>query len=318
MPPVQLGSTANWPEFPIDDFDPRMHRIHLIVNPSAGRGAALRLAPAVLARLCARGLACEARATRARGEASMLVSEALRAGASCVAVLGGDGTVNEAVNGYVGVASESQALAVIPAGTGNDFAKMLGASGDWRDACDRVADGTRRRVDLGRCNGRYFANGIGAGFDAQVAIEANAMRWLRGDAVYGVALARTLLLRYATPHARITHDGGVHEGCVTMLAVANGTTYGGAFRIAPGADVADGLLELMVADQLSRAGILRFIPHALRGTHVGRSGVTFLRTRCVTVVTEQPLPVHADGEIIDRAATRLDIEVLPAALLVAA
>jgi len=82
--------------------------------------------------------------------------------------------------------------------------------------------------------------------------------------------------------------------------------------------VADGLLELMVADQLSRAGILRFIPHVLRGTHVGRSGVTFLRTRCVTVETEQPLPVHADGEIIDRAATRLDIEVLPAALLVAA
>jgi YegS/Rv2252/BmrU family lipid kinase len=295
-----------------------MHRVHLIVNPCAGRGAAQRLAPAVLARLCERGLACEARATRAPGDASMLVAEALRAGASCVAVLGGDGTVNEAVNGYVGVARESQALAFIPAGTGNDFAKMLGARGDWRDACDRVADGARRRVDLGRCNSRYFANGIGAGFDAQVAIEANGMRWLRGNAVYGFALAKTLLLRYATPHARVTHDGGVLEGRITMLAAANGTTYGGAFRIAPGADVADGLLDLMVADQLSRAGILGFIPHVLRGTHVGRSGVTFVRTRRVVLETEQPLAVHADGEIIDRAATRLDIEVLPGALLVAA
>lgn len=295
-----------------------MDRVHLIVNPSAGRGAAQRLAPAVLARLRERGLACETRATRAPGEASILVAEALRAGAGCIAVLGGDGTVNEAVNGYVGVARDSQALAFIPAGTGNDFAKMLDARGDWRNACDRVADRARRRVDLGRCNGRCFANGIGAGFDAQVAIEANAMRWLRGNAVYGAAVARTLLLRYATPHARITYDGGVLEGRVTMVAAANGTTYGGAFRIAPGADVADGLLDLMVADQLSRAGILGFIPHVLRGTHVGRSGVTFVRTRRVVLETGQPLAVHADGEIIDRAATRLDIEVLPGALLVAA
>ncbi|OFZ98957.1 MAG: hypothetical protein A2Z64_02815 [Betaproteobacteria bacterium RIFCSPLOWO2_02_67_12] len=294
-----------------------MRRVHLVVNPRAGRGAAQRLAPAVLARLCERGLACEVRATRAPGEASALVAEALRAGASCVAILGGDGTVNEAVNGYVGVARESQALALIPCGTGNDFAKMLGASGNWRDACDRIADGLRRRVDAGRCNGRYFANGIGAGFDAQVAIEANGMRWLRGNAVYAVALTRTLLLHHGTPYARIAHDGGVLEGRITMLAAANGTTYGGAFRIAPGADVADGLLDLMVADQLSRSGILGFIPHVLRGTHVGRSGVTFVRTRRVVLDAEQPLAVHADGEIIDRAATRLEIEVLPGALLVA-
>ncbi len=295
-----------------------MRRIHLIVNPRAGRGAAQRLAPAVLARLCGHGLACEVRATRAPGDASQLVTEALRGGAACVALLGGDGTVNEAVNGYVGVARESQALAFIPAGTGNDFAKMLGADGDWRTACDRIAAGGTRRVDAGRCNGRHFANGIGAGFDAQVAIEANALTWLRGNAVYGVAVARTLALRYATPLARIAHDGGVLEGRITMLAAANGSTYGGAFRIAPGADVADGLLELMVADRLSRAGIIGFIPHVLRGTHVGRSGVTFLRTRRLTVQTEQPLPVHADGEIIDRAATRLEIEVLPGALRVVA
>lgn len=295
-----------------------MHRVHLIVNPRAGRGAAQRLAPAVLARLCERGLACEVRTTRLPGDASLLVTEALRAGAECVALLGGDGTVNEAVNGYIGVARDAQALAFIPAGTGNDFAKMLDAGGDWRTACDRIATRSRRRVDAGRCNGRHFANGIGAGLDAQVAIEANALGWLRGNAVYGAALARTLLLRYATPHARITHDGGVLEGRVTMVAAANGMTYGGAFRIAPGADIADGLLDLMVADQLSRAGILGFIPHVLRGTHVGRRGVSFVRTRRVVVQTEQPLAVHADGEIIDRAATRLDIEVLPGALLVVA
>jgi YegS/Rv2252/BmrU family lipid kinase len=264
-----------------------------------------------------RGVACAVRETRAPGDGEALAVDALREGTSCVAVVGGDGSVYEAVNGYLRAARGEQALAVIPAGTGNDFAKMLGR-GDWRAACERIAGGARRRVDAGICNGRYFANGIGAGFDAQVAIEARAIPWLRGNAVYGAALARTLLLSYATPHARIAHDGGTLEGQVTMIAAANGTTYGGAFRIAPQADVADGLLELMVADRLSRAGIVGFIPHVMRGTHIGRRGVTLVRSRRIVIETGEPLAVHADGEILDRAATRLEIDTLPGALLVAA
>ena len=295
-----------------------MPAVALIVNPSAGRGAGRRLVPEVQARLRQQGLDTDLRLSNAPGETTSLVADALRDGADCVAVAGGDGTVNEAVNGYVGVAREDQALAIIPLGTGNDFAKILGVGGDWRLACERIAEGRRRRVDAGRCNGRVFANGIGAGFDAQVALEANGIRWLHGNAVYGLALARTLLLRYATPHARITHDGGTMEGRITMLAAANGTTYGGAFRIAPDADIADGLLDMMVADRLSRAGIIGFIPHVLRGTHVGRLGVTMVRTKRVTVVTDEPIVVHADGEIIDRAATRIEVEVLPGILLVAA
>ena len=293
-----------------------MHRVALLVNPSAGRGAGRRLAPDVHERLRQAGTQCEIQFTSGPGEMRALVAAALREGADCVAVAGGDGSVNEAVNGYVGAARENQALAVIPLGTGNDFAKMLGVGNDWRHACERIASGRRRRVDAGRCNGHVFANGIGAGFDAQVALEANGIRWLRGNGVYGVALARTLLLRYSTPNARIVHDGGVIEGRITMLAAANGTTYGGAFRIAPGADIADGMLDLMVAEQLSRVGIIGFIPHVLRGSHVGRKGVTMVRTRRLVVETDEPLVVHADGEIIDRTAKRLEVDVLPGALLV--
>jgi len=288
----------------------------LLVNPAAGRGAGQRLAPEVRERLRQAGIECEMQFTRAPGEMRALVAAALRVGVDCVAIAGGDGSVNEGVNGYVGVASESQAFAVIPLGTGNDFAKMLGVGNDWRGACERIASGRRRRVDAGRCNGHVFANGIGAGFDAQVALEANGIRWLRGNAVYGLALARTLLLRYATPNARVVHDGGVIEGRITMLAAANGTTYGGAFRIAPTADIADGMLDLMVADRLSRAGIIGFIPHVLRGSHVGRKGVTMVRTRRLLVETDEPLVVHADGEIIDRAARRLEVVVLAGTLRV--
>ena len=295
-----------------------MSRVALLVNPAAGRGAGRQLAPEVRDRLRRAGTQCEIALTRGPGEMRALVAAALLDGADCVAVAGGDGSVNEAVNGYVGVARENQALAVIPLGTGNDFAKMLGVGNDWRHACERIAGGRRRRVDAGRCNGHVFANGIGAGFDAQVALEANGIRWLRGNAVYGLALARTLLLRYVTPNARIVYDGGMIEGRITMLAAANGTTYGGGFRIAPDADIADGMLDLMVAHRLSRAGIIGFIPHVLRGSHVGRRGVTMVRTRRLVVETDEPLAVHADGEIIDGAAKRLEVEVLKGAVLAVA
>ena len=210
-----------------------MPRIALIANPSAGRGQGGRIAGEALKPLRSADPHCEAVQSRGPGQIASLVASALRTNVNLVAVAGGDGTVNEAVNGYVGIAGEHQALGVIPVGTGNDFAKMLGVGNNWQLACERIVAGQLRRVDLGRCNGRVFANGIGAGFDALVALEANGIGWLRGNAVYGVAVARTLLLRYATPNARIVHDGGVLESRITMLAAANGTTYGGAFRIAP-------------------------------------------------------------------------------------
>lgn len=296
----------------------RVSGLDLVVNPCAGRGRAGRTLPQVLERLRRLGFAVEPKLTRAPGEAGALVRAALQRGADCVAVAGGDGTLNEALEGYVGVARDGQALAVVPLGTGNDFAKMLGHASDWARACDAIGAGARRRVDAGVCNGRFFVNGIGAGFDAQVALEAQGVRWLRGNAVYGLALARTLLLRYATPRARLSHDAGVHEGEVTLVAAANGAYYGGAFHMAPQADVADGLLDVVIADALSRLGILGLVPHVLRGTHLGRPGVRMLRTRRLVLEAEAPLVVHADGEILARAATRLEIDVLPEALLVAA
>ena len=151
-----------------------------------------------------------------------------------------------------------------------------------------------------------------------MALEADRVPWLRGTAVYVAALARTLLLQHRTPFARIEHDGGTLERRITLVAAANGNTYGGAFRIAPAADITDGLLELVVADAMSRGAILRFVPQVMRGTHVGRDGVTVLRTRRVVVETDEPLALHADGEIIGDAVRRIEIEVLTGALLVAA
>lgn len=284
----------------------------LIINPVAGKGAGRALAEALVDRLSAYGVTTETHFTQERGHAEALVAEAAAAHTSVI-VAGGDGTVCEAVNGAMR-AERPPAIGLLPLGTGNDFAKMLGLDHDWQAACRRVADGRTRSVDIGCCNGRYFANGVGIGFDAQVAAEASRVRYLRGNAVYFLALARTLALRYATPHVRIEHDGGTLNHRVTLVAAANGRWYGGAFRIAPDAEIDDGYLELVVARGLGRLGILRLVPRVLRGTHVRDPAVEVMRTRRATVISDVPLPAHVDGESLPGETLRLEIEILPRAL----
>lgn len=289
-------------------------KIPLVVNPVAGRGAGRALAERIVAELDRAGLEVEPVFTAAPHHAEELV-RGVAASHERVLVAGGDGTVCEAVNGAMD-APRRPRLGIIPIGTGNDFAKMLGPDRNWRAACRRIACAAGSQVDVGRCNGRYFANGIGIGFDAQVAIEARRVRYLRGNAVYFLALARTLLLRYATPQVTVSHDGGVLRQSITLVAAANGRWYGGAFCMAPDADIRDGRLELVVARGLGRAGILRLVPKVLRGTHIHDQAVRVFRTRRASVISDIPLPVHADGEILAGDATRLDIEILPRALTV--
>src|SRR5690606_18442403 len=141
-------------------------------------------------------------------------------------------------------------------------------SRNWRQVCDKLAAGHTTPMDVGKCNDVYFANGIGAGFDAKVARIANGIRWLRGDAVYAAALLRTLVFHHDNPRVRVTTETESFSHRATLLAVANGRVYGGSFRIAPGASIADGLLDVVFAENFSRAQILKLVPRVLRGTHL--------------------------------------------------
>ncbi len=307
----------------------------LLINPVSGRGNGRKLAETLHRQLNDLGVECERHYTRARLEAVDIV-RALAERHDRILVAGGDGTWCEAVNGVM-LANRRPVLGLIPIGTGNDFAKMLDYGNDWRAACHAIAGGRTRRVDLGRCRYgmsrepiaepsgqnpeslcRYFANGAGIGFDAQVSREARRIRYLHGNAVYLLAVARTLLLSYATPHVTIEHDHGTLQQTITLIAAANGRCYGGAFHIAPQARVDDGYLELICARGLSRLRILGLLPKVLRGRHIDSPDVTTLRTRRVVVRSEVPLPVHLDGEVITEEATLLEIDLLPRALEVCA
>lgn len=284
----------------------------LVINPTAGRGKGRVLAEKVQQLLREIGVETEAHYTRRPREGTDLVRRLAKTHER-ILVAGGDGTWFEAVNGAMH-AIRRPALGLIPIGTGNDFAKMLGFGNDWREACRRVAEGRTRRVDIGRCNRDYFANGAGIGFDAQVSREAQRIHYLHGNAVYILAVLRTLLLRYATPHVTIEHDAGTLRQTITLVAAANGCCYGGAFRIAPDAEIDDGFLELVCARGLGRLHILRLLPKVLAGRHLGDPAVTTLRTRQVAIHSTVPLPLHLDGEVIADEATHLEIEILPGAL----
>jgi len=290
-------------------------RAVLIVNPEAGRGLGRELGPAVGRYLAELGVPVRVLNSTAQGDVEAKVRAALKEKPSVVIAAGGDGTVHEAVNGWL-KAGGGAPLGVVPMGTGNDFAKMLASSDDWREACWRIARGETRFVDVGRCNDYYFANGLGVGFDAQVALEANAIRWLRGNAVYGLALAKILILKHSRPKVKVRHDGEEFTTDITLLTVNNGKVEGGAFVMAPDAEIDDGFFDVVVAQGMGRLGILQLLPQVLKGQHMHHPKVIKFRTAQLTVESDEPLPIHADGELHYTGPTKLDIELLPKKLQV--
>ena len=290
-------------------------RAPLIVNPEAGRGLGRELGPALGHYLEELGLPVQIQNSSGPGDVRRKVQAAMATRPKVLVVAGGDGTVHEAVNGWMD-AGGGAPLAVVPVGTGNDFVKMLAVSHDWREACWRAVRGDTRRVDVVKCNDYHFANSLGIGFDAQVALEANGIQWIRGNAVYGLALAKILLLHHSRPQVRVSHDGEALDTDITLLTINNGRVEGGAFVMAPEAEIDDGMLDVVLAKGMGRVGILQLLPQVLKGKHMAHPKVVQFRTQKLTVESDVPLPIHADGELTYTGATKLEIEVLPRALQV--
>ncbi|MBI3943146.1 MAG: diacylglycerol kinase family lipid kinase [Chloroflexi bacterium] len=296
-----------------------MAGIKVICNPAAGHGAGRQALPMIQKTLAALSLPCEFVTTDGPQQAVHLAHQAA-AHEHChiVVAAGGDGTINEVGNGLMRAREEGVevTMGIIPLGSGNDLVKSLEIPTSTALACRRLAEGRPRLIDVGRVGTTYFFNALGFGFDSLVAMEARKMHRLRGLPLYLAATLRTLLLTYNTPRVRLVFDDNTIEQEVTMLAFANGRCYGGGFWIAPQAEIDDGLSDVVIVDSLRRLRILGFIPHVMRGTHLGKAGVSLVRSRRVTVTSREPLPVQADGEILFTDARHLEIELLPSALRV--
>ncbi|MGB5211314.1 MAG: diacylglycerol kinase family protein [Gammaproteobacteria bacterium] len=289
----------------------------LIINPRAGHGRGRRYARRIRRYLENSGLRFSASFSRNGGDVEQQTRLACASGCRHIVVVGGDGTIHEAVNGILASGCDP-ALGIIPLGTGNDFAKALGISLRWRLACDRIVDsirgGHQRRIDAGRCNDYFFANGIGIGLDARVTVASQRWKWLPGSLSYVVGLLQVLISGIPASAATVRYDGNTVEGRFSMAVACNGQWVGGVFHIAPRSRNDDGKFQLVLAQALNRRQVLRLAPKVIRGTHEGIPEARFIDFRQLEIELETGFPVQADGEVRELAARHLRIELLPGAL----
>jgi diacylglycerol kinase (ATP) len=286
--------------------------LYVIFNPHAQKGHAAQREQAVRAALQTVELPFDLVRTTHSGHAQRLAAAAAHSDCyRAVVAVGGDGTINEVVNGLLGSATP---LGLIPIGTGNDLVKMIDLPPNRPLlAAQRLKAAVARPVDVGVANGRAFINGLGCGFDAQVAVENLRPTRLRGFAVYLVALMRALA-HYQAPKMRVHFDGQIVEQRMLLTTVGNGRCHGGGFWITPDAQLDDGRFDLCLCEALRLDQIVRYVPKVLKGTHQGLKQVRMAHTTHVTIEAAAPVPVHLDGEILGAALQRVDVELKPGAL----
>lgn len=304
-----------------------MAKTLVVLNPNSNNGKAAQTWESVEPLLREGGLAFDLTRTSGPKQAITLAEQANRDGYETILAAGGDGTVNEIVNGMMR-ASNGEAtgtFGVIPIGSGNDFAKMFphpatstSPQPDWRPAIRHILAGDTRLVDVGkvvasdqsRSGERYFANALDTGFGAQANNHAHEIPQLTGTAMYLAAVFKTLI-RFTIDQVKIDLDHKSIEQWSTMIAVANGRCIGGGFWIAPNARNDDGLFDVMVAQGLGRIGILSLLPKVMKGTHVSDPRVQMAQSSRVVIESREPIMFETDGEISFVGAHRLDIRILP-------
>lgn len=301
-----------------------MERYKIIVNPISGRGNGERIIPDLQAALHKYGVDFELVRTERPFHAADLARQAAEEGFDVVVGVGGDGTANEIINGLMHAKENGPfdtAMGVFGSGRGNDFAYSAGMPEDLDEACRILANGRRKRIDVGHVqgglypDGRYFGNSLGIGFDAVVGFEAVKMTRLSGAISYLVAVLKTVFLYYKAPQVEIRHDGQVLSLPALLISIMNGQRQGGLFMMSPESQNDDGLLDLCIVREVSKGRIFTLIPHFFSGSQFAQKEVQFLQADEVVVTAQQGvLPAHLDGETLSTAGTELVIKLLPGQL----
>ncbi len=302
-----------------------MPKIKVILNPLAGRGYAGKISPLIHEQFTALDADYDMVHTTARGEAIDLTRRALDDGYETIVAVGGDGTSHEVVNGMMADADgqEVGTLGCIPAGSGNDFAVLNGAPDDVAEACKLIVEGKTRLIDVGHLTldgrmERYFDNTVGIGFDGLVTMECLKHKRLRGMALYLPVVLKTIFLDMKPPQVEIIYDGETIRQRTLMTVIANGPREGATFWVAPEAKHDDGYLDLVIVETMPKLQMLGMVPAFMNGSHVKDKRVTSKRVKHVIISSQDPLYLHADGEILCDFAHQVEARIIPGCLRVIA
>jgi diacylglycerol kinase (ATP) len=292
------------------------HRARLILNPVAGADRALDHAARLSATLSERFGPMEVAITAGPGDAESAAARAVDDGCTHVFVAGGDGTLNEALNGVVSQAGglDQVTFGIIPLGTGNDFARALGIPAEIDDAIASLMRANVVHVDAGRLNDRIFINVSGGGFIAEVSEAVTPqLKSIAGRLAYLVGGAQTLLDFEPVRMTLAAEPGGQRVGAgVYAFAVCNSRMIGGGRLIAPHASLDDGLLDVCVIDAMPTLEFVALLRRVADGGHLDDPRVRYLRASRATMQFDRRILVNTDGEVLE--TDRCEYEVLPKAV----
>ncbi|NED84900.1 diacylglycerol kinase [Streptomyces sp. SID11233] len=271
--------------------------ITLFVNPTAGRGRGAHAAQPAASALRDAGFSVRTVLGEDADDALRRARDAVAGGTGALVAVGGDGMMSLALQAVAGTRTP---LGVVAVGTGNDFARALGLpvrdpAEAGRLAAQALKGSLVREIDLGRAGDRWFGSVLASGFDSRVNDRGNRMRWPGGRFKYDLAILAELAAFRPIAY-RMSLDGGpVQEVAATLIAVGNGSTYGGGMRICADAVMDDGLFDVTVVGECSRTTLLKVFPKVYKGTHLGHPVVTVHRVSSIALEAVG-VTAYADGE----------------------
>ncbi len=291
-----------------------MERYCLIANRTSGSGSAGAYIDRAREALSARGVDFEIRETQYPGHATELAKAAVDEGFDVIVAVGGDGTLRETA---MSVIHTDRVLGLLPCGTGNDYARPLGIPTELEPALDILLNGQNKVVDAGMANDQVFFNIAGFGFDVDVLdyTEEFKPKCRNGSTAYRLGCIKAVLglkLRKTT----LAFPDGTMEKNVLMAAAGVGTHFGGGMNVLPESDMSDGLLDVCIAHDVKRLGVLKLLPKFIKGKHLGLNCITYRKAAEVSVVCDPVSRIEVDGERMD--GTPVTFRVLPGALTVRA
>ena len=294
-------------------------KTELIINLTAGGGKPRPHLKTIFKYLKENGFNFKVSYTSYHGEAVELAQKAADNGAELIVSVGGDGTVNEIVNGIM-KSKNDPLLGIIPLGWANDFIKSTNIPPNIIEACKILIKGKTKNIDVGVINDQiYFANICGVGFDAEVAQLANQMKSKHPNLrilsafVYVFATVKKLLSPFSYHDVKIKFDGQEIHSNILCIAISNGKFYGGRFKITPEAILDDGLLEICTVEEMGRLKYLMSIPKVFKGTHESIKGINFYRAKEIVIQSSEPVLAQVSGEVIE-GQKEFTITLLPKSL----
>jgi diacylglycerol kinase (ATP) len=296
--------------------------VKIVVNPVAASGKVAKRWPRIARRLKERSIRFSHAITEAVGHATEITRQAIADGYRTIIANGGDGTLNEVLNGLVdgGVIDPSVRLGVIPGGTGSDFVRTLGVPRDGERSLDCIEANHTRLVDVGEIlfdspesqRVRYFLNVAGLGFDGEVSEYCNRNSKAAGGTVTYLKGLLVNLAAYRNKRVEVTLDDRSFTQRVNSVVVCNGQYAGGGMHLGPGAQVDDGIFDVVIIGDVGKLEFIANLPRVYKGTHLTHPKVSWFRSKTIRVTSQEPMYMQAEGELVGMAPAAL--RVIPQAL----